>query len=69
MAVALPAGAHGIRSGSTVQVDIVLSEARDALVVLASAVHDGTDRWYVVVLRAGQETHEPVSVGIVGASM
>jgi len=65
--VALPAGVHGIRAGSSAQAEVVLDRAKGALVVPTSAVHtDGAGDAYVTVLRDGQPVRRPVTVGIVG---
>ena len=66
--VALPAGSHGISAGSTAQIRIVVAQASDTLVVPTSAVNtSSTDHSYVLVMTSERETHEKVSIGVVGA--
>ena len=66
--VALPAGSHGIRTGSAANAVIVVRRAVKVLVVPTSAVHTaGTGNSYVTVVRTGQAERRPVTVGIVGS--
>ena len=66
--VALPAGSHGIRTGSAANAVIVVRRAVKVVVVPTSAVHTaGTGNSYVTVVRTGQAERRPVTVGIVGS--
>lgn len=65
--VALPAGSHGIASGSSAQLVVTLEVAHAVRAVPTSAIHSTTHGDYLEVLEAGQESRRPVDIGIVGA--
>jgi len=67
LVVALPAGSHGIAAGSSAQITVTLAEVKDAKVVPTSAVHTAGGTSYLEVIRTGQESRDPVQVGVVGA--
>jgi multidrug efflux pump subunit AcrA (membrane-fusion protein) len=65
--VSLPVGSHGIFSGSSAQISVVLQQAHDVLAVPTSSVHTlRSGDSFVDVRRAGQESTVPVKVGVVG---
>lgn len=67
LVVALPAGSHGIASGSAAQITITLAEAKDTEVVPTSAVHRSDAGSYVDVIKGDQAVRQVVQVGVVGA--
>lgn len=67
LVVALPAGSHGIASGSAAQITITLAEAKNVEVVPTSAVHTSAAGSYVDVIKTGQAVRETVQVGVVGS--
>jgi multidrug efflux pump subunit AcrA (membrane-fusion protein) len=67
LVVALPAGSHGIASGSAAQITVTLAEAKNVEVVPTSAVHSTDAGSYVEVIKTGQAVRQVVQVGVVGA--
>ena len=67
LVVALPAGSHGIASGSAAQLTVTLAEAKNVEVVPTSTVHTTGAGSYVEVIKTGQAARQVVQVGVVGA--
>jgi RND family efflux transporter MFP subunit len=67
--VALPAGSHGIATGSTAQVQVVRHEVVGTLSVPTSAVHvTGPKSAYVNIVQSGHLVRKKVTIGAIGGS-